>query len=57
MVKMSRKNFRVIAERISQISDHEERRESAEHTARALAKSNPRCDKKRFLEACNLEQN
>jgi hypothetical protein len=52
---MTRKHFRMIAEIISKIENPEERKAMAEKNAIACKKSNPRFDRTKFLEACNVK--
>jgi len=51
---LSRKHFREIAKLISE-KPLAERRIEAEMLASTLASTNPRFDKRRFLEACKIE--
>lgn len=53
---MSRKDFKLIAENISHITDATARRMAAIAVAAACAQLNARFDSERFFQACNVSQ-
>lgn len=55
-MSVSKKHFELIAQAISRIDDPLERKQMAELNADSFAKLNPRFNRKRFLEACQIEE-
>jgi hypothetical protein len=52
---MSKKHFELLAQRISNITDTQSRRQAAEAVSEVCAMTNPRFDQARFLLACGVE--
>jgi hypothetical protein len=53
--KMTRKHFQLAADSIKHIEDKAKRKEMASHHAEIFAKSNPRFDRQRFMQAAGVE--
>lgn len=53
---LTRKHFKVAADAVKAIEDKEKRKEIAKHHAEIFSKSNPRFDRKRFMQAANVDE-
>lgn len=54
---MTRKHFKMAADAVKAIEDKQKRKEMAQHHAEIFAKSNPRFDRARFMQAADVDEN
>lgn len=55
--QMTRKHFQMAANAVKSIEDKQKRKEMANHHAEIFAKSNPRFDRARFMQAADVDDN
>lgn len=53
---LTRKHFKMAADAVKAIEDKKKRKEMAEHHAEIFAKSNPRFDRSRFMQAAGVDE-
>jgi hypothetical protein len=53
---LTRKHFKLAADSVKSIEDKQKRKELAQHHADIFTKSNPRFDRKKFMQAAGVEE-